>query len=378
MNIAIITSGHSLYASRLFTKEAKSIQKKYDNISMIGPAGHGDKIVDGIHFINVPKYKSRYNRWKCLKTLYNKTISLNPDIVHCHELDSLIVGIFIKRKIKCKLIFDCHEVYPEVYAAKFNSFFGKIVLKFVAFFEAFLARYSDAVITVNESLVEKFQKVIPVVVNLPNYPLKDFLPLNAEPKKIHQRCELMYAGTISEDRGVLKMLDIIYKLNQNSSYDYFLTLAGSFSTRKLKTKFDEKLSRLKLDSYVDYKGKVSHDEVKDLLFKSHVGLFLIADKERYRWSAPIKFFEYSAYGLNIVMTDLPAKRRLIEEFDNGVLVNENDIDGICDQIRNLVSNQDIFTQNSKNGMVKIQEYCWESIDHRLIDLYDEINSRLDK
>src|SRR5205823_6346633 len=35
-----------------------------------------------------------------------------PDVVHCNDLDTLLVGVLAKQRYACRLVYDAHEFYP--------------------------------------------------------------------------------------------------------------------------------------------------------------------------------------------------------------------------------------------------------------------------
>ena len=41
-------------------------------------------------------------------------LALRPDVVHCHDLDTLYAGVQLKRRLGCRLVYDAHEDYPAL------------------------------------------------------------------------------------------------------------------------------------------------------------------------------------------------------------------------------------------------------------------------
>jgi glycosyltransferase involved in cell wall biosynthesis len=41
-------------------------------------------------------------------------LSLQPDLVHCHDLDTLYAGVQLRRRLGCRLVYDAHENYPAL------------------------------------------------------------------------------------------------------------------------------------------------------------------------------------------------------------------------------------------------------------------------
>jgi len=62
--------------------------------------------------------------WRAAKDLGS---SFKPDIVHCHDLDSLYCGVQLKRQTGCRLVYDAHENYPALMSLQLPSFAVKLL-----------------------------------------------------------------------------------------------------------------------------------------------------------------------------------------------------------------------------------------------------------
>ena len=94
-------------------------------------------------------------------------IKLKPIVIHCHDLDTLPIGIFMKiLNPKTKVIFDCHEHYPSM----ISPYVPKIVEKLTSFLFVCLPLFVDGIVVVNNYLKEYFKKCkyVAVVMNTPS------------------------------------------------------------------------------------------------------------------------------------------------------------------------------------------------------------------
>ncbi len=104
------------------------------------------------------------------------------------------------------------------------------------------------------------------------------------------------------------------------------------------------------------------------------GYFWFVIKKGIFWGEPVKYFEYSAAGLPVIITDLPAKRKLIQKNKNGLLVSPYSVNDAIRAIEYLINNPNEARKMSENGKNKIfKEYSWESKEQELIDFYTHIN-----
>lgn len=373
-HIVFITSGHSPFSSRLFSKELKSLQKRYSNLTIIAPYHEVETVVDGIRVIGIKKYRSRYNRWSPLSSLYKHTVALRPHTVHCHEPDSLLVAYLLKKRFpEIRVIYDCHEFHPQSFTENFPAPFRYLLRILIEKIENFLASRVDAVITVNDRLVERFEKHNKLVVLLPNYPRLDIIRGKQRERDLffNNEVHLIYAGGLSADRGLFKMIDVLKKLN--NSINAQLILIGKFSAPVLEKNFWERVKKYNLSDKIDYKGYLSHEETMNHLINADIGLFLLDEKERYQWGEPTKYFEYSAVGLPIIISDLPAKRALIEKNGNGYLIPPDSVLEGVNAVKYLIENSHEARRMVEKGeKAFLEEYNWEAVEPRLFELYNRL------
>jgi glycosyltransferase involved in cell wall biosynthesis len=375
--ILFITSGHPPFSSRLFSKELKSLSKRYDWLTMIAPHDQPETFFDRIRIVGIRKYPSRYNRFSALSELYRTAIANQPDIIHCHEPDSLFVATRIKKRFPgTKVIYDCHEFHPQGFTESLPLPVRKLACVAIKAYENRLASKADAIITVNEKLADRFRQINARVCVLPNYPRIDFLGKTGRTREVFSDPEvrLIYTGGLSEDRGLFRMLEVTKKSN-----DYFgtkLVLAGKFDSRETKSRFDGWIADGHLEKRVHYKGYLSHEETLSELLQADVGLILLGGRQRYDWGEPMKYFEYSAAGLPIIMSDLPAKRFLIEENRNGFLVDFRKTEDTVKAIQYLHGHkEEARTMSDRSRKAFLEKYNWERLEERLFLLYSTLNEQ---
>ncbi len=107
---------------------------------------------------------------------------------------------------------------------------------------------------------------------------------------------LVYHGRLDKNRGVLSLLEITKRLNQSGIITK-LRLVGEGDLSQMLYSMNE--------DWLDYKGKVSHSEIPNLLSEMDVGLSPMDGREVWAISSPLKIAEYAAAGLQVVATDQP-------------------------------------------------------------------------
>ena len=90
---------------------------------------------------------------------------LRPDVVHCNDLDTLLVGVLAKQRLGSRLVYDAHEFFPvsDVHGRWIDVAFFKLI-------ERTLIDKADAVFTVNPMLAEAMRQTygLRAVHSLPN------------------------------------------------------------------------------------------------------------------------------------------------------------------------------------------------------------------
>jgi glycosyltransferase involved in cell wall biosynthesis len=373
--ILFFTSGHSPFSSRLFFKELKSLQKVYARLAIIAPHEAKHQTRDNIEIFGIRKRRSRYNRFSTLFDLYKQGMIHAPDILHCHEPDSLLVALFIKAKLrKTKVIYDCHEFHPYSFTENFPHFIKVVFRKVIERIENYMASKADAVITVNDHLGKRFNKQLENVVILPNYP-----PINIFNKAVRSldyfasnHIRLIYVGGLSADRGLFKMAEILAM--DNLPLKCQLYLFGNFSSAKTESLFWQYTDRLNVSDQIIHRGFLPHEMIIDHLSGFDIGLCLLDDgRQRYHWSEPIKYFEYSAAGLPVILSDLPAMQKLIKENKNGYAVNFDAVSEVADTIKFMTENKELTREMGQRGKKSfIEKYNWEVLEKRLLKLYSKL------
>ena len=81
--------------------------------------------------------------WKLVGALRH----VQADVIHCHDLDTLLPGWIAARRTGAKLVYDSHECYPAMYASHGQNGWVPRLLQGL---DTFLSRRVDLVITVGE------------------------------------------------------------------------------------------------------------------------------------------------------------------------------------------------------------------------------------
>ncbi|MFZ5919277.1 MAG: glycosyltransferase family 4 protein [Chloroflexota bacterium] len=386
MKVCILAFSHDVLEARVFFREALTLHRGGHQVTLIGRGDQDKAARVAASGIRCRAFAAR-PRSQLKKMLTDPTMlwryflagwQANAEVYHCHEPQSLLLGIVLARLRRARLVYDCHEYQPESYAERFGPRASPLVKKGVRALERLAVRLVDGVVTVNEHLAERFRQDCKLVAALPNYPLLEtFQNVAPPPHEWRARCAgrkvLIYAGGMSAERGISACLQVVAHLRTQTPEVLMLFIGhvNSGYAREI-----EKLVQ-ELEGSVEFLGQIAYHHIPAHLQLGDLGLFLAQPvRERYDWGEPIKFFEYAAAGLPVVLSDLPAKRRLVQEVGNGILVDPLDHAAAARAIADLLRDDARRAEMARRGREAfLSRLNWQAIEARLLSVYEQLGHR---
>jgi glycosyltransferase involved in cell wall biosynthesis len=362
-----LSSVHPPFDPRIFHKEARSLAEAGYDVTVVVPHGH-DEQVNGIRIKAVPQPRSRLERmlitsWKVLRG----GISEQADVYHFHDPELLIAGLTLKI-LGHKVIYDVHEDLPKTFLNK--HYIPRRCRGWMArvanLVEKTIARSLDAVVPATDDIAKNFSGCRRVVI-VKNYPPSSGTEqtLEARPRNEVFRCG--YVGSLSEARGVSKIVEAFSELEDMENIE--LVLCGIFSP----SVYEKEVRGLPGFARTQHLGWMDPSAVPGFLSTVDVGLVCIQPEAQYLTSLPTKLFEYMVAGLPVIASDFPLWREIVEGKRCGLCVDSREPREIAAAIRHLQAHSDVRAEMGKNGRTAaLTEFNWESQSKVLIDLYAEI------
>ena len=300
------------------------------------------------------------------------------DVVHiCNPPDVMfLLAGWYKFTRGVRVIFDHHDVNPELYVEKFGRkdfFYRALVL-----LEKLTMRTADVVISTNESYrriaVERGRKrpeEVFVVRSAP--PLERFrrLPLNEEHKFGH-RYLVGYVGIMAEQDGVDYLVRAAHEVARVRGRDDigFLLVGGGTSLPKLQALAEE----LGVAEHVRFAGFRTGDELLEMLSAVDVAVAPDPISPYNDVCTMNKVLEYMALGIPIVQFDLREGRASAGEA--AVYVPKNDHKLLADQVLRLLDDPEARSRMGAVGMDRMRtRLSWELQAPRLLEAYAAVLAR---
>ncbi len=306
-------------------------------------------------FFTAAKYGTGYRQLfpyfafirECKRYLRGKDI----DYLHCHDLDGIIVGWFMK-KGNTRLIFDMHEFYEGRSARKQKL--RRIIRAIVSSFQT----KSDYIIYVNDVQVASMSKPNRrKLVYLPNYP--DWSAYENSCKTQSQKLRISYIGAVRQYEQLRNLFEACKGMD-----DVEIAVHGDGVAYEPLKLMEKKYAN------VNVTGRYHFTQSAQLYGDADVSYVIYpTTSERYLVGYPIKFFEAIITKTPPVVGEGTVLADFVREKDIGFVVNGNDINSIRNLVEILRANRETLKQKTVN-LEKIQfQYSWEEVVTNLEQIY---------
>ena len=296
-----------------------------------------------------------YKAYKKGVELYNNGFKF--DIVHCHDLDTLQAGVWLKNKFNIKLVYDAHELWG--YLIEKNV--PKFVVNKAFSMEKKLVKNTDHIITVSKPFLDYFKSIstkqVTLVMNC-----KDLIYKKYESPK-NNIFTILYIGGMKKQRFFPEIIDIIGEIP-----DIRLILAGK--TEDLYLQMKKYINRF---SNVEFKGTIPTDNILPLT-RSSDATFIIVDptSKHYQKTLFNKQFEAMVCGRPIILTKGTYAAEMTKDLNCGLIVDYN-IKSVRGAIKKLMDDPKLCEDLGYNAFKAAKEkYNWDIEKNNLYKVYEEI------
>ena len=294
---------------------------------------------------------------KTNRGLYEKIVASGADIIHANDLNALIPAYKAAKKLKCKIIYDTHEIFLE------NPWIAKNKLvKFVwGFFEKRLIHKVDAVICVSHAAADYFEKKynIPKPIVVTNCISAENLITDVTEKNSPK--QILNHGQFYEGRGYDLMIEAAPLLADHSDIQLVLRGFGPMEEGLRK-----RVEELGADN-VCFAEPVRIEELIPLASRAFAALAITeAISLNFKLSVSNKIFEYAAAGLPVIMSDIPEHRYLNDKYGFGIVLPSDTPQEIAKAILKLYSDSAFYEKCSAAAKRLSREINWDTEFKKLL------------
>jgi glycosyltransferase involved in cell wall biosynthesis len=311
-------------------------------------------------FIKFLEFNCRVS-WKIKKT----------DIVHCHDYHPLpamlLANLFLRSKFY--VIYDAHEYESQKMGLAKT---GRLTIQFL---EKVSSHFVDGFITVSGSILKKYQNIYSnnpktLILNCP--PRWNKVSKNLFRKKFkisEESLVALYQGGFMPGRAI-EILAKAFQIIDVKNLD-FVFMGYPASSEAGRNSFSKIMKISQEFENIHFHESVNSNILHEFTGSADLGFCLIEDLcLSYRYCLPNKFFEYAMAGLPLLVSDLPEMRKLVEQYDCGVVCESLTPDGIVNGLKKLLSRD--LVKLGKNARKMAEDHSWEVQEEKLLRLYDKV------
>lgn len=302
-------------------------------------------------------------QWRAYRRALELPRDTSFDIIHCHDFDTLPIGVKLKRKLYVPLIYDAHEIYGYMVARDVPRMIANSFL----WLEKQLVKYVDHIINVDEHQHGYFlsitDKPISIIMNC-----KPLTSTRYEASDNEAALTILYIGTLHTGRAVPMLVDAVDELP-----GVRCIIAGGGNPSYVRT------IRHKCDIVpnAEFVGRVPLHEVIPMTKKADVVFLMLNPQDlNNRDSLANKQFEAMVCGRPIICTKGTYSGELTEQEQVGLTVEYNK-EALKEALCMLRDDRELREKLGRNALrAAIEKYNWRTQEEKLLHLYECIKPSL--
>lgn len=372
--------------------EATTLHKAGYQVSTISPKGNGFEkdyeLIEGIHVYRHPLppeessvigYLREYGwaiswQFRLAKRVWREQ---GFDIIHiCNPPDLLfLVAGWFKLFLGIKVIFDHHDLSPEMYIAKYQR--RDIFYYGLHWAERLTYATADLVISTNESHREialtrggKNSDQVFIVRSGPDLSRFHIMPTNQNYRR-GRKYLVGYMGVMGEPEGIDYLLRIVHYLvyQKNCQNIHFMLIGSGPAADKLKVLSEE----LKITEFVEFTGFKTGEALLERLSSCDLCVEPSPTSAYNEHCTMNKILEYMALGKPIVQFDLREGRRSAQ--GASFYAKPNDEVEFAHKIIELLDSPKLREEMGREGRRRMEEMLeWRHQAPKLLDAYAVISA----
>ena len=288
------------------------------------------------------------------------------DIIHCHDFDTLPLGLLISKLRRTPVIYDAHELYSEMVRKDVGP-----VADLIWRAESWLAKKPEELITVNEKLAEELsvgrKNKARIVRNSPDTGILEGL----DAMQIRERHNLRgfvvsYLGSLEPGRFVEELVSSVGPTDRIT-----LALGGNGTLRPVAEKASLHNPAIK------FLGTLDTDEALRVTWASDlVAAMLDPTNPNYKASTPVKVLDAMACGRPVVTSQGLDISKRIEEVGCGFVI-PYDKASFRETLLKAAASPKALEQMGKKGLAYYKkELSWETSRDELLKAHRALGRQI--
>ncbi len=372
--VTILSSVHLALDNRIFYREANTLAGAGYEVTLIAVHDR-DEVKDGIHIRALPRVR-RSRRPLLWRTLVQMALDSQADLFHIHDPELLLITPYLRRQSGRPTIYDIHEANADFIAVK-DYLPGAIRRPLAGLFrrlEPQLARHESGLLFADDAIAAEFRTIDVPQATLFNYPGSDLIERGGRNKIIdgERPPVVIYLGGLERNRGAGLMVAAFAQVLQ-AMPEARLLIVGHFMPPELEDEFRQDAVACGIAHAVTITGRVPFVEIGTFLSRAAVGWVTWQPYPKNQKNIPTKLFEYMAFGLPIVSSDLPSTQPFVSHGVNGLLAEATDPAAHASALLRVLADGTAAARMGRAGRHLVEtRFNWERMAPRLLALYEAV------
>lgn len=356
-NIVFTVTNDLNYDQRM-RRICSSLQKAGHLVSLVGRVKPNSKPLKELSF-SQHRMSMWFSAGKLFYIEYNirlffYLLSAKCDVIGAIDLDSILACSLAARIKRIPFTYDAHEYFSEL-----PEIVGRpSIKKFWKRLERWTVPKAKRAYTVCNSYAQLFENEYPLSFEI----IRNATVLEEKDFPIIQEPYILYQGAVNVGRGVEEMIRAMKQVNCK------MIICGkgdNYETCR------QMVRDLKLEDKVFFKGYVPPEELKTYTLNAYLGFTLFSDKGvSYKLSLANRFFDYMHSAVPQIVIDFPEYRRINDQYEVAVLVDDLNVDGLVKAINSVLENRENYDRLRNNCLKAREKYNWQEEEKKLIAIYD--------
>ena len=306
--------------------------------------------------------------------LAGRVASLDPDVVHCHDLNTLVAGMLASRIRDVPVVYDSHELFLERNLAGRSRFWDKLQWGFIE--RRFIGKCA-AVSTVAEGIARHLEKQydldkVELIRNVqPFVPPAGKSHLLADELGIaRDRRIALYAGAITQHRG----LETLIEASSLFGEDIACVIMGYAGRPEYLEKLEDLAARTGvLGRNLFFRDAVPPDDVNEYAASADIAVVPTeAICLSYEFEASNKIFHSVMARVPVAMSDHIEKRLVNERHGIGILFDEQDPGDVANRVRAFLDDRKAYEAAVRACGEAAKVLNWEHEERTLLAMFDRV------
>jgi glycosyltransferase involved in cell wall biosynthesis len=367
----MLSTGHPPNDDRIYFKEARSLAKRGHEVVYVCPEGNRPRVVDqGITMRIFPRHSGWNGRYRRYREALRLGRESGAAIYHCHEPESLTIGIRLARATGARVLYDSHECWGSVLTEWFPRPLWMPVRWLFQRWEHRMIRRCDAAVGASWAITDRLAGLLgpdrtAAILNVPVAEVFGEWPR----REWGEATVLCHDGHLNFIRG-LKVLAEAVRLVSRDHRVVFKIVGDVFGESR--AWLDAFVKRHGLESVIVRTGWLPYEEVGRALSECNIGLVGFQPVPNHYTALPNKVFNYMLYGIPFIAPDFRVPgRNLVRGEHCGLLADSTSPDSFAATIRRMIIHREETLAMGRNALEASRtKYRWNHMEKTLFDLYD--------